>query len=136
MIWAAIDVLNGECVQLTGGDPTTARFNRDPVEAAMHWASAGASGLHIVDLDKALGQGSNAELVGKILNVSPIPTQIDGGIRSTAEIEGWLETGASRVIVGTKAIQNRKWLEEITNAFPERIVLALDTKQAVITTDG
>jgi len=136
MIWAAIDILDGQCVQLKGGDPATARFARDPFEAAAYWTKQGADGLHIVDLNNALGTGTHRDLIEKILNGAKIPTQVGGGIREMHEIESWLKLGASRVIIGTKAIADPDWLGEICSIFPHKIILALDTKDDKIATHG
>lgn len=128
MIWAAIDLLKGRCVQLTGGDPQSARFVRDPIEAARHWLDQGAEGLHIIDLDGALGEGSNQLVIEKILKLADVPTQIGGGIRGEAAISRWMESGADRVIVGTRGIEEPDWLAEMATKYPDRVVLALDTK--------
>ena len=59
MIWAAVDVMGGNCVQLIQGDPKSARFSQDPIAAAERWIAEGADGVHLVDLDAALGKGNN-----------------------------------------------------------------------------
>ena len=136
MIWAAVDLLGGRCVQLLGGDPTTARFAQDPVEAARRFAAEGADGLHLVDLDAALGQGDNRRVLPEIIRAVEIPVQIGGGVRDERAIARWLDTGAVRVIVGTRGVEDPEWLRAMAARFPQRIVLALDARGEEIVTSG
>ena len=136
MIWAAVDVMDGECVQLKGGNPTTARFQRDPIEAARRWMREGADGLHVIDLDAALEHGSNVELLREIVGVRDRSVQIGGGVRDAAAIEDWITTGAERVIVGTRAVREPEWLRSMAERFPGRLVLALDARDGEVTVSG
>ena len=136
MIWAAVDVMDGQCVQLTGGDPTTARFQRDPIEAAHHWLNEGADGLHLVDLDAAMGRGSNDELFRELIMSVNGTVQIGGGVRDAARIDDWIATGVQRVIVGTRAIRDPEWLQAMAERYPERLVLALDARDGEVTVSG
>lgn len=126
MIWAAVDVLEGRAVQLRGGDPGTARYVQDPVEAACRWAREGADGLHLIDLDAALGRGDNRSVMEDLLGSTGVPEQVGGGVRDSVSVERWLEMGADRVIVGTRGVEDPGWLRDMAAAFPNRIVLALD----------
>jgi phosphoribosylformimino-5-aminoimidazole carboxamide ribotide isomerase len=98
----AIDIRGGDCVQLVGGDVTAERVRlADPSAIAARWARAGFGRLHLVDLDAALGVGSNGEVVDAILDARGARCQVGGGIRSTDEARRLLERGAERVIVGS-----------------------------------
>lgn len=136
MIWAAVDVMDGQCVQLKGGDPTTARFKRDPIEAAHHWLNEGADGLHLVDLDAAMGRGSNDELFRELIMSVNCTVQIGGGVRDAARIEDWIATGVQRVIVGTRGIRDPEWLTAMAERFPNRLILALDARDGEVTVSG
>lgn len=136
MIWAAIDVMDGECVQLKGGDPATARFRRDPIEAAHHWINEGADRLHLVDLDAAMGNGSNDELFRELIMSANCTVQIGGGVRDASAIDDWLSTGVDRVIIGTRAIQEPEWLRAMAARFPGRLVLAVDARDGEVTVSG
>jgi len=136
MIWAAVDIMDGQCVQLQGGDPTTARFQRDPIEAAHHWMDEGADGLHLVDLDAAMGRGSNDELLRELIMSVNGTVQVGGGVRDAATIEDWLSAGVTRVIVGTRAVRESDWLQAMAERFPQRLVLALDARDGEVTVSG
>ena len=136
MIWAAVDLLGGRCVQLLGGDPATARFAQDPLEAARRFAAEGADGLHLIDLDAALGQGDNRELLEEIVRAASVPVQIGGGVCAVRAIARWLSIGAERVIVGTRGAEDPEWLRAMAARFPQRIVLALDARGEEIVTSG
>lgn len=136
MIWAAVDVMDGQCVQLTGGDPDTARFRRDPIEAAHRWLNEGADGLHLVDLDAAMGRGSNDELLRELIMSANGTVQVGGGVRDASAIDDWIGTGVNRVIVGTRAVRELDWLTAMAERFPGRLVLALDAREGEVTVSG
>lgn len=136
MIWAAVDLLDGQCVQLRGGDPNTARFNQDPIQAARHWVAEGADGLHLIDLSAALGNGDNGDLIARIIAAVDLPVQVGGGIRDEAAIARWLKLGASCVIVGTRGVKEPQWLKEMTTRFPHKIILAVDARGEEVTVSG
>lgn len=136
MIWAAVDVLDGRCVQLRGGDPKSARFHQDPLEAARRWIRDGADGIHLIDLNAALGSGDNRNLLETIVLALDAPVQVGGGVRDSTAVEFWLEAGAQRIIVGTRAVRDPAWLREIATRFPGRVLLALDARQGEVTVEG
>lgn len=124
-------------VQLVGGVPGSERITMpDPVDAALGWIDKGAEYLHIVDLDGAFGREDNIPVIKRIIEVSGVPVEIGGGIRSEGTISELLNAGADRVILGTKAINDMDWLEEMSSKFPKRLLLALDTKNNKITVKG
>lgn len=132
---AAVDVREGACVQLVGGD-----FGRERVRlpdargAAGRWASAGFRRLHVVDLDAAAGRGGNRATIDGVIAAVTVPVQVGGGIRDGAAIAGWLERGAERVVVGTRAVADPEWLAAATAAYPGRLVVAADVRGADVVT--
>ena len=137
MVLPAVDILDGHVVQLVGGKPGTEQIVLpDPLEVAMDWEAKGAPMVHVIDLDGAFGKGGNPHLIHRMLHELKIPVQIGGGVRSTAMVDQYVEWGAARVIVGTKALTDTNWLMDITKAHPGRIVLALDTAKGHIQVKG
>lgn len=133
----ALDLRGNACVQLVGGSYERERIRiYDPAGVALAWRSCGFRSLHLVDLDAATGRGSNFEIVQSILRLGDLRIQVGGGIQTAAQIERVLEGGASRVIVGTRAIEDRDWLEEVTSLFPGAIIVAADVKDRQVVTHG
>lgn len=141
-VFAAIDLRAGAAVQLVGGDPATERVRLpDPSAVARHWLTLGFRHLHVVDLDGALDAGSNEDALRAIAargTGAPEPAllQAGGGIRDGAAIDRTLGLGADRVIVGTRAVEDRAWLERAAQARPERLVVAADVRGGVVLTRG
>ena len=105
----AVDLREGTCVQLVGGSYANEAIRLDnPVEVARGWMRAGFQRLHVVDLDAATGRGDNAATVRDMLADVPISIQVGGGIRSGDTIERLLQEGASRVVLGTRALTPAK----------------------------
>ena len=133
----AIDIRQGAAVQLVGGD-----FSReavritDPRDALRLWTSAGFRRLHVVDLDAATARGSNLPAVRDLLEDSDLPVQAGGGVRTTEHVEHLLSAGARWVVVGTRAIEEPDWLEEIAGANPGAIIVAADVRDRRLATHG
>ena len=105
----AIDLRGGRAVRLVRGNPAEeTEYSADPVEVAERFQEEGARRLHVVDLDAALEQGSNTDVVKAICHAVAIPVQVGGGIRSLESIGAMLEQGASRAILGTAAAADRR----------------------------
>lgn len=135
--WPAVDLRDGRVVQLVGGRPENERVSLpDPLSVARHWAELGFRTLHVVDLDAALGTGSNRSAIEAILDQSEVPVQVGGGIRDDALVDTYLQAGAARVIVGTRAVRDRDWLEEVVSRHPNRIVVAADTRDRQVLVRG
>ena len=135
----AIDLKEGQCVRLRQGkmeDDTV--FSDDPVAMASKWVEAGARRLHIVDLDGAFaGKPKNAEVIHAIAEAHPdLRIQIGGGIRDEDTIAGYLDAGVSYVIIGTKAVQEPHFINEVCAEFPNRIIVGLDAKDGKVAVDG
>jgi phosphoribosylformimino-5-aminoimidazole carboxamide ribotide isomerase len=137
MVLPAVDIMKGKVVQLVGGVPGTERVVLpDPLQMAKRWQEAGAPGLHLIDLDAALGVGSNLDVIEEICSRLEIPVQVGGGIRSSQLVDRLLGSGADAVIVGTKAIADQGWLEEISLSYPWKVILALDVKKGEVQVKG
>ncbi len=124
----AIDLKGGKCVQLVGGKPGTERVEiEDVLGVAMRWQADGAEIIHVVDLDSALGTGDNLHLVEKLAGSLSVPVQVGGGVRSMEQVERLFAIGCERVIVGTRAIEDRGFVESISGEYPDGIVVAVDS---------
>jgi len=133
----AIDIRDGACVQLVGGSFDDERVRiADPVDVLCRWVQSGFRRVHVVDLDAALGNGANRGLVDALLASGPAMLQIGGGVRS-AEMAGELiAAGAHRVVVGTRALEEPEWLEELAARHPNRIIAAVDVRDTAVVTRG
>ena len=136
-VFPAIDLRGGACVQLVGGSPDVERIRiSDPVEVAHRWKTAGFRVLHLVDLDAALGTGSNATVLAEILKTSGLEAEVGGGVRDEDSIQRLLDLGASRVIVGTRALEDPQWLEAMAFQFPGKLILAADARGRQVVSRG
>jgi phosphoribosylformimino-5-aminoimidazole carboxamide ribotide isomerase len=126
-ILPAIDLRDGKCVQLRGGsyDRELIRLP-DPISVASSWFDAGYEKIHIVDLDSATNNGNNTSLIIEMLQKFPNTIQVGGGIRQSEDIKILLDNGAVGVMVGTKAIIDNNWRNEMVNQFPNKIIVAAD----------
>ena len=133
----AVDLRGGACVQLVGGSFADERVRiADPVAAAQKWIDCGFRRLHVVDLDAAVGTGTNAREVSGILQLGSVETQVGGGIRTTDRVVALLDAGASRVIVGTRAVDDSEWLAEIAALYPQKVIVAADVRERRVTANG
>ena len=133
----AIDIMNHQVVQLVGGVPGTEKIKLpDPVSAAQSWVDKGAKYLHVVDLDAAFGEDDNLETIKEIARSVNVPIEVGGGIRKESRIRALLDAGVDRIIVGTRAVTDREWLAEMSHSFPNKLVMALDTKGGQVTVKG
>lgn len=140
LVIPAIDLKGGRCVRLTEGREDSARvYDRDPVEVAREYESAGAQLIHIVDLDGAfLGAASeNQKIIRRIADELNIPLEIGGGVRSVNDIRNLIESvGARYVILGTLAIENLHALEEAISRFGDSIIVGIDARGRQVATHG
>lgn len=138
-LYPAIDIKNGQCVRLRQGvfEDTTVYAN-EPFEVAKEFEADGAKFLHIVDLDGALrGTGANDEALKKIVENVSIPVEIGGGIRTMQDIEHRLSLGVTRVILGTKAVENPEFVKEAVERFgADKIVVGIDAKDGMVAIKG
>src|SRR5207237_1241283 len=133
----AIDLMGGTVVRLVNGDPRRAReYSSDPVEVARGFAAAGAHRLHVVDLDAALGTGSNRATVRGICHSVDIPVQVGGGLRDREAVAEALVTGAERVVVGTLAVEDPGLFASLAAGYGDRLIVALDVRGGLVSLDG
>lgn len=136
----SIDLRGGQVVRLKQGDyARQIDYSVDPIQTAQSFAAAGASWLHVVDLDGAKeGRPVQGEMIGQIIKSSGLRVEVGGGVRTTAHVQNWLDTGADRVVIGTKAIEDWPWFEALAHnpAMQGRLVLALDAKEGWVATRG
>lgn len=137
IVQAAIDLRAGRVVQLVGGRPEDERISLpDPSALARRWVAEGFPALHVIDLDAALGSGDNRAAIDAIIEAVTVPVQVGGGLRDDAAVDEILAAGAARAIVGTRAVEDRAWLEAVCARHPGRIVVAADTRAGSIVTRG
>lgn len=138
-IYPAIDIKDGKCVRLSQGrfDKVTV-YNENPVEVAKAWKNAGASCIHLVDLDGALlGNQANKEVIREIVKAVNIPIQTGGGIRNLEAIQERLSLGVARVIIGTAAVKNPELVKEAIDLFgADKIVVGIDAKDGKVAVEG
>ena len=142
----AIDLRDGACVQLVGGSYADERVRIPNAPAvADNWARLGFGRIHLVDLDAATGRGSNWEIVRAVLapratkwirREKCLRVQCGGGVRDLDTIAELLAAGASEVVLGTRAIEDRDFLEEAVSRYPNRIIVAADTRARLLVTRG
>ncbi len=133
----AVDVREGACVQLVGGDYAAEAVRlADPLAVARGWQQAGFRELHVVDLDAATARGSNSTTVETLAALAGLEVQVGGGVRDSERVRSLFDAGAARVVVGTRALLEPEWLEELTRMFPDRVVLAADVRGRQLTTHG
>ena len=137
-VYPAIDLLGGRCVRLVQGDfGRSKEYDADPVARAREWERRGAEAIHVVDLDGAReGRPVQTDLVGRIARTVDVPIQVGGGVRSIEDLIGLRRAGASRVVVGTAAVEDRELrLRAVEEAGPA-LVVALDARGGVVATHG
>jgi len=137
-IYPAIDLLGGKAVRLEEGVRERATvFHDEPWQLATVLAVAGIERLHVVDLDGAFhGARHHRDLIERIVQSSPVPVQVGGGIRSYADAEAVLATGARSVVVGTAAIKQPAMVAEMCRAHPGRIIVAVDARDGEVAVEG
>ena len=135
----AVDVQDGEVVQLVGGERGTGTRYGDPVAAAERWTEEGASTLHLVDLDGAFeGERVNAAAIEAVVDASDVGVglQLGGGIRTAEGARDLLELGLDRVILGTAAVETPAIVAEIDETHPRSVVVSLDAKDGEVVVNG
>jgi phosphoribosylformimino-5-aminoimidazole carboxamide ribotide isomerase len=138
LILPAIDLRGGQCVRLRQGDYAQETvFDADPAAVARRWADQGAAWLHLVDLDGAReGRPINGDSVRRIIAAAGLPCQLGGGLRTEAHLEEALGWGVTRVILGTRALQDPEWCRTMCRRFPGRVALGLDARNGLVAAEG
>lgn len=138
ILFPAIDIRGGKCVRLIQGDYAQEIIYGDsPTEMALLWEKQGAEYIHIVDLDGAkTGDSANRLAIQEVAKAVSIPIQVGGGIRSMDIIDDHIESGVSRIIIGTAAITNRSFLKQAVAKYGDKIAVSIDARNGLVATDG
>lgn len=137
-LYPAIDIHQGRCVRLTQGDFATANvYDESPANAARRWVAEGATHLHVVDLDGAkAGHPVNIEAIAAIAQAVDIPIQLGGGIRTHADVAHVRALGVTRVIIGTKAVQDAQFVADLVASHGDAIIVGVDARDGLVQTAG
>ena len=138
IVFPAIDLKQGKVVRLSKGDMDRATiYGDDPAAQARLFSQAGASHLHVVDLDGSFaGRAENREAMLAIIEAFDGAVQVGGGIRDEAAVEGWLGLGAARVVMGSAALENPDFVRAMAAKHEGRIVVAVDARDGMVATEG
>ncbi|HLZ35746.1 MAG TPA: 1-(5-phosphoribosyl)-5-[(5-phosphoribosylamino)methylideneamino]imidazole-4-carboxamide isomerase [Nitrospira sp.] len=138
LIIPAIDVKDGRCVRLRQGDMAAETIYSEDVPSVAHkWQQAGASVIHVVDLNGAVdGEPRNLPQIEAVMKTVSVKVQVGGGIRTMTTVRRYLQAGVSRVVLGTAALTDRAFLEQACKEFPRRILLGLDARDGNVAVKG
>jgi phosphoribosyl isomerase A len=132
----AVDVAGGTAVRLVQGAAGTETTYGDPLQAALAWQDAGAEWIHLVDLDAAFGRGSNAPLLADVVKRLDVHVELSGGIRDDESVTAALATGASRVNIGTAALEDPRWCDRVVAEYGDRVAVGLDVRDRQLSARG
>ena len=133
----AVDVADGKAVRLTQGEAGSETDYGSPLEAAQTWIDAGAEWIHLVDLDAAFGRGDNRKVIQEVVDACVgIKIELSGGIRDDESLEAALTAGATRVNLGTAALENPEWTEKVITRFGDQIAVGLDVRGTTLAARG
>lgn len=137
-IYPAIDLYGGKAVRLFKGDYAQMTvYSDDPVSVAKDFAAAGASHIHLVDLEGAkIGRPANLETIAKIVETTGLFAEVGGGIRDMETVDSYLSIGVSRVILGTAAVKAPEFLEAALAKYGEKIAVGVDLKDGFVAIKG
>jgi 1-(5-phosphoribosyl)-5-[(5-phosphoribosylamino)methylideneamino] imidazole-4-carboxamide isomerase/N-(5'phosphoribosyl)anthranilate isomerase len=133
----AVDVADGKAVRLTQGEAGSETDYGSPLEAAQTWIDAGAEWIHLVDLDAAFGRGDNRKIIQEVVDACKgVKIELSGGIRDDASLEAALSAGATRVNLGTAALENPDWTEQVIAKYGQQIAVGLDVRGTTLAARG
>ncbi len=137
-IFPAIDIKDKKCVRLVKGDfDNKTEYEISPIDQAGKYKDHGFKNLHIVDLDGALkGKSFSKEIIKEISKLDGAKVQVGGGIRTIEQINELLDFGVDKVVLGTRAIEDKIFLEDVCKKFKNKIVLSIDAKNGLIALSG
>jgi phosphoribosylformimino-5-aminoimidazole carboxamide ribotide isomerase len=139
IIYPAIDLLGGRCVRLRQGDYNQVKvYHEDPVAMARQFRDAGASWIHVVDLDAARsGVPAHVDLIRRISQETGLKVQTGGGIRTLEHLQTLLENDLiARAVLGTAAVRDRALIEKILKLYPDRVAIGIDARDGDVSIDG
>ena len=132
----AVDIADGQAVQLVQGVAGSEKRFGDPVDAALRWQEAGAEWIHLVDLDAAFGRGHNRDLLAEIVGTLDIDVEMSGGIRDDESLEAAMSAGCRRVNIGTAALEQPEWCAGAIASHGDRIAVGLDVRGRTLAARG
>ena len=132
----AVDVAGGQAVRLVQGEAGTETSYGDPLAAALAWQDAGAEWIHLVDLDAAFGRGENRTLLAEVTGKVDVKVELSGGIRDDDSLEAALATGATRVNIGTAALEHPEWCDRVIATYGDRVAIGLDVRGRTLAARG
>ena len=139
-LYPAIDIKNGKCVRLLFGDlEKETIYGDDPLDKAIWFVDQGAEWIHIVDLDGAVkGKNENRAAIQKILKTlnNKVKIQIGGGIRDRETMDFWIQNSVERVILGTLAIENSEFIQNLDKRYYKKIIIGADVRDGMIASHG
>jgi len=137
LIIPAIDIKDGCVVRLVQGRRDKKIYSRDPLKTAKHWVKQGAKLIHVVDLDGAMfGIAKNLAAVKEIVKAIDVPIEFGGGVRKVETIGELIDCGVSRVVLGTKAIEDKDFLKKAFKEFKERVIVSIDAQAQSLLIEG
>jgi phosphoribosyl isomerase A len=132
----AVDIADGQAVQLVQGLAGSEKLFGDPIAAALRWQEAGAEWIHLVDLDAAFGRGHNRELQAEIVGRLDIDVEMSGGIRDDESLAAAMATGCRRVNLGTAALETPEWCARAIADWGDRVAVGLDVRGRTLAARG
>ncbi len=136
LVIPAIDIMNGQCVRLVQGDfDQRTVYSDDPATIALDFARAGATRLHVVDLDAARGEQDNRAVIERVIEAG-LTVQVAGGVRTAAQVEAWIGAGAGAVVMGTAAVRDPELLAGCASRYPGHVMAALDVRDGLPAVSG
>lgn len=133
----AVDVADGKAVRLTQGEAGSEEDFGHPLAAAQDWIRAGAEWIHLVDLDAAFGRGDNREVIAEVVrSAGETKVELSGGIRDDASLDAALSLGATRVNLGTAALENPDWTARVISKYGDQIAVGLDVRGTTLAARG
>jgi phosphoribosylformimino-5-aminoimidazole carboxamide ribotide isomerase len=139
-LFPAIDIIGGQVVRLLKGDyGQRTTYGSDPLSQAKRFADAGATYLHVVDLDGArTGEPVNLPIIERICRETGLTVEVGGGVRDEQTIDRLLEAGVQRIVLGTAALTDWPWFERLAHQshLADRLVLGLDARKGKLAIGG
>lgn len=137
-ILPAVDILGGKCVQLVGGEKSTATVYGSPLKNARRWIEQGADALHVVNLDGAFSASAeNVSCIREVIRETEVFIEVGGGIRSMDDARGWLDLGVDRIIISTFAVREPEAVSTLAAEFGSaRICAGVDARGSSVSVEG
>lgn len=138
IIYPALDLRGGKVVRLRQGDPRQQTvYSDNPLEVAQRWIDAGATWLHVVNLDGALAEANDNEAILEALALSDVQIQFGGGLRTLEDVQRAFDRGATRVVLGTLAVEHPQHVAAMVARWgADAIAIALDARDGQVLTHG